>query len=261
MRQRRRENISDESTESTETYIDSKDPYRMGGPGVLPRYPVDETVSPHAVHPHFQDLIDYAIQTCSSRSISCQATIITRYNRGSCPKIPEDHTLMIVADRSTNRDDSWVVVIKDIIKRLTKIYFSGRVEIFDPSAYYGRRAFPIAHDHELVNRWDSLRPRLLAALAGTDWAMMVPLLLGYNEADARPTLTITAENPQSDAWKDTMKLLHDELNNPLVEEIDLELNDCSCLWGVYAGAANAQSAHFGILPKIPNEVWDDQAQT
>lgn len=162
--------------------IDSSNLYRKGGPGLLPRQPVDDIITvDDALHPHSQSLIDYATQLCSSNQIPFQITILTRYNRGSRPRIPADHTLLIVADRSTNQDDIWILIIKSIISRFntTSLSFGGRVEICDPLAYYGQRVYSIPHDHELVHCWYSLQARLLSALegagAGAGWATIVPL--------------------------------------------------------------------------------------
>ncbi|WEW59249.1 hypothetical protein PRK78_004718 [Emydomyces testavorans] len=244
-------NASDELGSSTYTNIDSRDPFRKGGPGHLPLYPSNTVITGNTPE-NAERFIQKASQLCESRHVVCTITMVIRHSRGSAPRLPEDITLLIYANQQTDRDDAWVIIIRQMIDIFTENSFGGRIEICDPIASSGKQVFTLGSQHELIPRWDSVRPRILQVLSGSDWNTMVPARLGYTDSLAATTLIITAKNPQSPGWNQRQKQLHNIFALEILsEEVQVEIRESKTLWGVYGGSNPGPTP-----PPIPDEAFD-----
>lgn len=195
--------------------------------------------------------------SCEACSISWNNSTyddnILRYNRGSQPKLPQDITLMITANHSTNIGNSWVLLINEILELFSQTSFAGRVKICDPVAAGGKRAFPLAYDDILVPIWDNVRPKLLEILHGTNWMTMVPLRWEYAASTAKTTLLFTAETPGPYRWKSISTVLQRQLSQESRHDgIGVEVLSGNSLWEVFLVVV--PQTHFLRL-SVPDELF------
>lgn len=138
---RQREGSSgDGSMGSAGSRISSQDAFRMGGPGLLPSWPVQMGVSEGLSEQFRERLMNLALEYLGKYQLSYhRLMVVRRYSEGLIPS-PADNTLYISLYTPSN--DNWVKALDDILSAIEPLQFTGRVEMIDHRALGGMKTFP-----------------------------------------------------------------------------------------------------------------------
>lgn len=150
--------------------IDSRDRWRIGGPGELPRWPL-ATGHPTGCSPEMNDA---AVTVATDRLFKEQCewekvVVCSRVVRGETPTKTDDTLLIYVSMQDRHRQ--LIPILNDLINALYEMGFQGRVEMIDPRAMGGPKSFPPMYSTIQQGRWPSLLRGIMTQLndSSIDW--------------------------------------------------------------------------------------------
>ncbi|KAL3452313.1 hypothetical protein BJX65DRAFT_177794 [Aspergillus insuetus] len=165
---------------STASRIDSRDAFRIGGPGQLPMWPV-ETGPLSMTDPSLSSAaVDISISHLQLIEIPFDKVLFTsRYTRENDPT-GADETLLIYASFEGNRD-RLISVLDTLLQILYELGHRGRVEIIDPRAAGGIKTFAPVLSSKQREEWDSTLGYIIVVLRriGAEWRQIMPAIRGY----------------------------------------------------------------------------------
>ncbi|EEQ31269.1 hypothetical protein McanMca71_006840 [Microsporum canis] len=182
----------EDSWDSAGSRIDSQDDFRMGGPGLLPSWPVDMMPSTGISAQLTEGLMNLAfIQLARYELNYHRIMVVQRYSRGHVPT-PADNTLYISLYTSSN--DNWVKALDDMLSAADQLGFSGRIEMIDHRALGGMKSFAPDTSSQLVQEWEGMKTLIIRRLTALEvnWSVVVLQKRGYWEDVAINTVVIKA---------------------------------------------------------------------
>lgn len=207
----------------------------MGGPGLLPSWPVQMNVSEGLSEQFRERLMDLALEYLGRYQLRYhRLMVVRRYSEGLNPS-PADNTLYI--SLYTPLNDNWVKALEDILSAIKPLHFTGRVEMIDYRALGGMKTFSPNVPDQLVQEWEQIQSVIIHRLASTNinWKAMMLLKRGYWEEVAVNTIVIKASIPSRALAISTRDRVTFDLDN-ILERFDLqvEIVRSDLMWGLFA---------------------------
>ncbi|KAM5431216.1 hypothetical protein MferCBS31731_007956 [Microsporum ferrugineum] len=227
----------DDSSASTGSRIDSNDPFRVGGPGPLPVWPL-ETGSPQHISAQLAErLVNLAIlhlERFSLGDIYHRITVVQRYCKKHTPT-PRDNTLLISLYPSSN--SNWVIVLHEMISACAEIGFTGRIEMIDHRALDGMKSFPPEVSPQLAQDWIDIQQLVARRLSSlnADWKVVMLAKRGYWKDVAVNTVLIKVSLPSHTAaisTRDSIALTIGDFMDR--HNLQVEVARADYLWGLFS---------------------------
>ncbi|KAK2794511.1 hypothetical protein FQN52_008089 [Onygenales sp. PD_12] len=230
---RRQQNSSGEaSSSSLESRIDSHDEFRMGGPGLLPPWPIDMQPASGPSASLIASLNSLAIGILARHHLVYeQIHVCQRYTVGDTPTAADNTLYIRLVPSGTNA--AWIPALADLLTEAQKMRFVGRVELIDQRAVAGLCTFAPAPPLSLQQAWPAIQDRIAYRLASmnVNWSLIILANRGYWEEVAVTTVLIKARLPPR-------HLVH-SIESRVEQDIDgyglpVELAGDGLLWGVFS---------------------------
>ncbi|RDW90255.1 uncharacterized protein DSM5745_02030 [Aspergillus mulundensis] len=208
--------------------MDTTDPYRIGGPGKLPPWPITTgpSIGDNANLPPAAD--DLVLELLKTSGIIWEniymCTRITEGQRASAA----DNTLYIRAPLEDH--NKAVSLLEALLECLPGKGYAGKVEIVDPRAISGYKTFPPTLFQEQQEGWEDTLTLVTAALAkaGVDWQTVYAANRGYWEEVSRPAVVVKASCADVQDHPEITRLRAELGERGFL----LEILGASGLWGV-----------------------------
>ncbi|KMQ43691.1 hypothetical protein HL42_5620 [Trichophyton rubrum] len=224
--------------------ISSQDAFRMGGPGLLPSWPVQMGVSEGLSEQFRERLMDLALEYLGRYQLSYhRLMVVRRYSEGLNPS-PADNTLYISLYTPSN--DNWVKALDDILSAIEPLHFTGRVEMIDHRALGGMKTFSPNTPDQLVQEWEQIQSVIIRRLDSiqTNWKAIMLLKRGYWEEVAVNTIVIKASIPSRALAISTRDRVAFDIDNVLERfDLQVEIVRSDLMWGAFAETPSTDSGN------------------
>ncbi|KAL2829271.1 hypothetical protein BDW59DRAFT_159261 [Aspergillus cavernicola] len=214
---------------STTSQIDTHDPYRIGGPGKLPAWPVSFLPAQDIDQTLAEAVFDIAIDHLTTSNLDYKSIFFgTRATEGH-PISASDTTLLIQASFDSQHD-RLVAFLDNLLQVLFGFGYNGRVEIIDPRATQGTKTFPPIVSKQQQEGWEEILTNIIETLArsGADWRQVFAANRGYWKEVSKITVVIKATNITKEHPQ--IRQLRDELED---NHFQLEIAGTRRLWGLF----------------------------
>ncbi|KAN0068674.1 hypothetical protein V8E54_013398 [Elaphomyces granulatus] len=202
--------------ETVESRLDSRNQWRIGGPGELPSWPLTTGPPESPPSPQLEKVF-----------------ICGRATKGAILR-DVDSTLLIYV--GFERQSELLSLLDDLVNVFQDLGFQGRIEMIDPRAVKGPKSFPPKFTSTQTSRWEDVLNNTIKSLddLGVNWLQVAPANRGYWEEVSVPTVLIKAEI--SEQQNTFIKQLGRQLED---EDLALEIMTTDDTWGLFAGLAAA----------------------
>ncbi|KDB23805.1 hypothetical protein H109_04305 [Trichophyton interdigitale MR816] len=245
---RQREGSSgDGSMGSAGSRISSQDAFRMGGPGLLPSWPVQMGVSEGLSEQFRERLMNLALEYLGKYQLSYhRLMVVRRYSEGLIPS-PADNTLYISLYTPSN--DNWVKALDDILSAIEPLQFTGRVEMIDHRALGGMKTFPPDTPDQLVQEWEQIQSTIIRCLDSIqiNWKAVMLLKRGYWEEVAVNTIVVKASIPSralAISTRDQVAFDVDSIFERFSLQVDVVRSDL--MWGLFSEKQATDSVNASL---------------
>ncbi|RDW61845.1 uncharacterized protein DSM5745_10517 [Aspergillus mulundensis] len=215
--------------------LDTRDRYRIGGPGALPRWPVISSAPINLDENLANTAVEIALSQLQTSNINYdRVSFASRYTHGQTAT-EIDSTLLILTNFEHHRDQL-VSLLDTLVATLSELGHSGRVEILDTRASGGMKSFAPKLTQEQRGAWQGTLAFIIRTLGSieVDWRQIYATNRGYWEAISTPTVVIKTA-VLIDSYPETR-----HIRNELTEKgLSLELMGIEGLWGLFG---NLQAA-------------------
>lgn len=212
-------NTDEKVSSAAEALLDTEDPFRIGAPGPLLPFPLDDLVvtSEDAITDVWPLVRLEVLELLHLRSISWYTmSVYKRHLRGT-PEKSAIPTVVIVTSRSEPKE-SWKLFLRDAWALFLRLGLDWlHIELLAPIATGGKMAFPINSSEPVVSRWSALRRRILGELGGEDWFCMQVVRKGYHETDCKVTVLISVRDMFDAKWMEIRNHIREILRHEAPE--------------------------------------------
>lgn len=191
------------------TRIDTSDPWRFGGPGTVPDWPLTMVDPfPSDVTNDFMNAVGdiankhiekYDLQDFFIRGIR------NRFSKGATPT-PNDITILIQGDVSTHYKTA-LSMLDELLTALVGIGWPGRVEVVDNRAL-NMRYFAPRVSNSVQEQWPNIEKGIMERLDhhNLEWVIIFVMNRGYWDEVSEPTVIAKINAPITNTtWREAIK--------------------------------------------------------
>ncbi|KAK2813951.1 hypothetical protein FQN50_000352 [Emmonsiellopsis sp. PD_5] len=233
------------SGEPTESRIDSHDGFRMGGPGLLPPWPIDTQPASGPPASLIESLNSLAIGILARHHLVYERIhVCQRYTVGDTPTAADNTLYIRLFPSGTNA--SWIPALDDMLTETQRMGFQGRVEMIDQRAVAGLRTFAPSAPPSLQQAWPAIQDRIAHHLASmnVNWSLISLANRGYWEEVAVTTVLIKARLPPRHLVNSIVSRVEQDING---YGLPVELASDRLLWGAFSATSVAPESTLGCL--------------
>lgn len=194
-------NVAEQAT-SAPPEVDIEDRFRMGGPGKLLPLPLYDlvVVSSDPIFEIWPTLRLQVLAHLRKQSIGFFSMAVCKR---CLPTYPDDSALTtVVIIARAREDDKGIIFLRETLSLFARHGYDWlHIELMDPIATGGKLTFPITSSEPVVERWPSLRSRILSELGRKDWRCMQVMRRGYSEEDSKVTVLVSVKDMFHAKWE------------------------------------------------------------
>lgn len=186
------------SEESNASLIDSHDPYRVGGPGPLPEWPVRMDPASDNFPIPLRDAVVKEVEAAVLKYGLRPDLILPccRYSAGSTPQLRDDTIYIRLAEPADVM--TMAQCLSQLLEIPMRLHYQGIFEIVDQRAAGGWKSYAVDVPPFLRQNWPDIENIVINQLteADFDWQTVMLANRGYWEEEAVPTVLIKARTTE-----------------------------------------------------------------